>query len=221
MPRTITETTEVYTAAELQKLFPAAFEKVCDRERTFASEFYSDDIAASFKALFDALSGVRLKDWCFSSYGRDNRCRVEFSQDEAGELSGKRAASWFENNLFAGLRAVPGIGTYKTGGVSHHFTDWGKESAAKHFGGKRYSRHNAVGQVPECPLTGMCYDETLLNAIREGIRNGETVREILESMADTCGEMLESEEEYAGSPAAVIETADANGWEFTEEGEIA
>lgn len=32
MPRTITTQKEVYTARELQKLFPAAFEKVCDRK---------------------------------------------------------------------------------------------------------------------------------------------------------------------------------------------
>jgi hypothetical protein len=218
------EQTAVYTAKELRDKYSEAFDKACQRNADGISEYESEDIAGSLRGLIDALSGVTVKDWGFSSYGRDNRFRVEFDNDGAEDLSGARAFSWFENNLFSRLRVRPGTyvyeskpGRYKPETPARHFTDYGKDAKP----GRRFWSFNKVGAVPECPFTGACYDEDLLDYIRKGIRSGDSVGEILEGLADECGRILEDAEEYAAKPERFIEDAEANGWEFYEDGSIA
>jgi hypothetical protein len=59
----------------------------------------------------------------------------------------------------------------------------------------------------DCPLTGVCWDITLI----EGLRKGNPEAVLQELHKDT---------EYQYSNQGLLEMCQANGYEFTEEGEI-
>lgn len=86
---------------------------------------------------------------------------------------------------------------------------------------KRISRlYNKPGEIPDCPFTGMCYDDAVIAQLVKDVRGGDTLREAFEGLAYLYRNTLEKELEYRGEEAQFLETSDANGWEYTEEGEM-
>ena len=73
-----------------------------DFRDTFTEVFWADEILNSLKGLFQNCNGIKLKNYSLGEY--NSSIDVEFSQDEAGELSGKRALAWLENNLLSNIR---------------------------------------------------------------------------------------------------------------------
>jgi hypothetical protein len=76
------------------------------------------------------------------------------------------------------------------------------------------------GSIHSCPFTGVCYDEDCIDHIRERLNDGYTVREAFEGLAEMGRQILEADEEARCSPDNFIESADANRWEFTEDGKF-
>lgn len=84
-------------------------------------------------------------------------------------------------------------------------------------------RHMPEGE--DCPFTGVCYDEELLDTIRKNIDNNSTddadLRAVLSECFDDLCRSVRSELEYRNEDAQVDESIVANEYEFTVDGKIA
>ena len=220
----------VYSATHLKRYYPKAFERALEKHREHVGEdgYTSDEMLSSLKGLFEA-AGVKLADYDLGAYNRGNQLRAEFKQDGAADLEGARALAWIENNILAPLRAPYGIpkmpkdGKLPEGytrawtGPCHEFPNGclhGEENPSRPI-----TRYTKPGAVPSCPFTGVCYDEDFLEDLIKSIKEGRTLKEAFQDLADLFASMLEDEYEYQGKAESFLETADANGYEFTKEGE--
>lgn len=204
------ETIKVY---KFEELSDDAKEKARTwyRESVLAYDRYSqDEMVDSLKALFKA-AGIKLKDYSLgNSWNRDNH--VRFDMGDAGALSGKRAWAWLENNLFKSLRI------YKTWQDGPGLARWDGE---KH---RHYSLKDArsygyrLGEIPSCPLTGVCYDDDFIDALREAVKDGDTLEEAFAGLASTFAKIADAEDEYRNSEEAVDESLTINEYEFREDG---
>jgi hypothetical protein len=190
--------TKVYTFDELSD---SAKEKARDwyRKANTSESYYLDEIYDSLKALFKA-ANITLKDWSLGPYNRGNQ--VTFDLGDASELTGRRALAWLENNLFAGLRIT-----------AHEFAKNRKDYL-------KYGPDYRAGKIKPCPLTGICYDEDYLDALRKSIKEGDTLRDAFRNLADVCGRLCEAECEYRDEDEQIDEDIRANEYTFTEEGEL-
>lgn len=177
--------------------------KVWENERAndyWLMENSNDEWMASLQALADAL-GVKLSNWSIGmysySYIRLNRLEVVDNDDD---MSIARRLAWLENNLYAPLR-IPWKG-HKRKVVA------------------RYGRYYRPGLIPPCPLTGVCYDEDLLDALRKGVLDGMSITDSFKGLADVMRYGLESEYEYLTSEECLHEQADWHEYYIDEEGEV-
>jgi hypothetical protein len=72
--------------------------------------------------------------------------------------------------------------------------------------------------IKPCPFTGYCADDDFLDELRKDIKEGSTVKEAFEALADKARRMLENELDAQQSEEYFKEHADANDYEFTEDG---
>lgn len=197
------KTIKVYTARELKEKNPRGFNKAFE---DFKNQQYdrgldhADEIITSLKAVFEA-AGVRLNDYEIdSNYPSYSYARFQFDQEEAEDLSGQRALAWLENNLFARLRERrPFINRVKK---YDHWYD--------------FTKHN---QIPDCPFTGVCYDDDFLDSLRDSIKEGYDLKAAFNRLAIKAGEIEEAEWEYQLSEEYFLEEADANELQYTISGQ--
>jgi len=75
----------------------------------------------------------------------------------------------------------------------------------------------------ECPFTGVCYDENLIDKFRDFITKPDS-KTTFESLMSDCLHnwlfMARDEYEYWNSPESIKEDIEANEYEFTENGQI-
>ena len=71
-----------------------------------------------------------------------------------------------------------------------------------------------------CPLTGVCYDEDIINAFRN-CEKGDSLRDVLNEVEYNVLRALHNEGEYLYSDDGLFEMCAANEYEFTESGEKA
>lgn len=224
-----TKTVTTYTASELKEQFPDAFEHALSEwQNRSEPAAWSDEIFDSLKAVCKA-ADVKLKDWDLGAYNRGNHIDIELPGDDAtAELSGKRAMAWLENNLFGPLRVRPNlrIDDWRkhvdpaTGFLKHNAPLDELSRYYRTLDGKLHLRGGAIGQVPPCPLTGVCFDEDYLDALRKAIRDGETLQEAFKGLADVYERLVEAEIESQNTEEYFIEHAETNDWQFTEDGEL-
>lgn len=131
----------------------------------------ADEVFDSIKAIVKA-ADCTLTDWSIGAYNRHNYITVS-GDDDRLDLEGPRALAWLENVVLGPLR-VPWQGKRR------------REVA-------KYGWPYRPGLVPPCPLTWVYCDESLLDALKGSLRSGMTVRDSLQSLADTAGRLLEDE----------------------------
>ena len=112
----------------------------------------------------------------------------------------RRMMAWLENHVLGPLR-IPWRGKRR----------W--ELA-------RYGAFYRPGMVKPCPWTGYYTDDALLAEIVQGARNGERPADIRRRVEAKADQLWVDEIEHATHPDTFVETADANGWEFTQAGEF-
>ena len=81
--------------------------------------------------------------------------------------------------------------------------------------------YSAITFENSCVLTGMCYDDDILNPIYKFIQhpnNSTTFEELLNECIENMGKVLRTEEDYMYSPEYITEEIEANEYEFTEDG---
>ncbi len=199
-----TNTVITYTASELKEQHPAAFKRAMEHYRAHLEPGWTEETFDSLKAVCKA-SDVTLRDWDLGAYNRSNHIRISFPHADCEELSGKRAIAWLENHLFGPLRLS--------------FTARNRWELAKYNRGMS-ERFYMAGRVRPCPLTGYCADEDYLDALRKEVRHGSTLKEAFESLADVYARLVEAEYEAAAEEEYFIEHAEANEWQFTDDGDL-
>ena len=73
-----------------------------------------------------------------------------------------------------------------------------------------------------CPFTGVCYDETLLDNIRAFMKkpDSRTFQELINDCTDQLLTEIHNEGDYIYSDIGLLETCQANEYQFTENGQI-
>ncbi len=186
---------EIYSASEMKEKSPEGFERALEkwRENVASDPAWIAEIADSFKSVF-AAAGLRLTNWAIGGCGTDCTVAPFFGES----LTGGRAWAWLENNLLGKLR-IPWSGP-------------GRWSVAK------YGRYYRPGLVRPCPLTGVCFDDDLLDDLRDSIRAGLTVKNAFEALADKAFGLIEHEIESQQTEEYFLETSESNGYEYTADG---
>ncbi len=202
--------TTLYTVKELKELHPAAFQKALEKW-----ERYVDQDPAWMNELFDSLmgtfaaAGVKVNDYQLSTYGYHNFVRITMSSEfdyQVGNLTGRRAMAWLENNLLGKLRI-----------------SW----TAKRNENRKYNaayrscgnyRPYEPGLVPPAPFTGYCADDDFLNSLKKDLRNGVSLYHAFKNLARVYADLAETEIQNQKSEEYFLDHAEANGYEFNEEG---
>lgn len=165
-----------------------------------------------------------------TSEGRNTwlECNTNSIDDNILELKGVRLRTYLLNNFGADLYS------------GKYYKSWGSEKklfhkkvtskASKNKDGKYF--WNAYYGLPlapfnhSCELTGVCYDEYLLQPIYDFIESGHktdsfkyvTFQMLLDDCFESLERSLESEVEYRNSAEAISEDIEANEYEFLQDG---
>lgn len=75
----------------------------------------------------------------------------------------------------------------------------------------------------ECPFTGVCYDEDLLDVFRSFLKkpDNRSFQDLMDEAGSDLLESLHSQGEYLYSDKGIKEMCEANEYEFTQDGAIA
>jgi hypothetical protein len=112
-------------------------------------------------------------------------------------------------------------GTYVTFDMDDNIADLSGIRAYKWLVNNGWAKL-AAGQ--DCPFTGYCGDENLLDAIRTAIGNPASISSLRDVFADALhgwAKGFEADLDYWHSEEAIREDIDANGYEFNANGTLA
>ena len=126
------------------------------------------------------------------------RDRVGKLTQGQAQLTGRRAWAWLENTLLAPHR-IPW-----TDPERWHLTKYGSWYRA--------------GMVKPCPFTGVCYDESYLEDIRDSIRLGHTVGDAMSIFLNQRAEALADEDVTYQLSENAMNDADDGEDKYTSEG---
>lgn len=164
MPRTITRT--VYTLAELNTMFPQAYERVHARWVKACDESgdvpWSSETMASLKAVVAACGGT-IKDYSIGPYS-PSYLRIlaeDYTEREDGSEGSVKDAAWLRREVLKP---------------------------------KGYTKKNGHAYFPGlCAWTGYCADDHFIQAIYTAMRDGDTLTEALEGLADVAAKVMEDD----------------------------
>jgi hypothetical protein len=115
--------------------------------------------------------------------------------DEWEALEGPRAMAWIENRILGPLRA-PWLPFAKR------------------------SRYTKPGAVPSCPFTGYCADDDNLEFVVKEARDGTPLGEIPRMLESFAERRWEDDIEDQCREDEFLESSEANGWEYDEQGSM-
>ena len=210
---------KIYTFSELSD---AAKEKAREWFRSGNDFPWSDEYQDSLKAFADTFAIIGL-DWRISPYAY-SYCRGVVSSD-AEEYSGSRLYKYLMRNFFDVFYSRKFLRTVKAEKING-IPGFYKGKRFKNRDGiefvSLYSRCNRV--EGDCPLTGFCADESLLDPIRKFLKNPsekKTYTDLMQECLDSWASAYQDDIEYQDSEEAVDESIIANGYEFLENGKLA
>lgn len=158
-----------------------------------------------------------------SSRGRNSwlSCNTNEIDEYINQLSGERLRTYIYNNFGYALYKPKYIGHVKSKGPVRHNRVRSKQYKNGNYYNPYYS---AIFKDTCCVLTGVCYDDDMLMPLyqfldRKGYE-GYNFSELMEACYSNLEKSLQREEEYLYSDEAIIETIEANDYDFTEDGEI-
>jgi len=193
-----TKTISIYEFSELSQ---EAKEHAIEQYREGNTEiFWASEILESLKGLFENCSGVKLKDYSLGEY--NSWIRVDFTNEEVENLSGKRAMAWIENNLLCNIR-IP-ENSFALNGTRRKLA--------------QYGQYYRAGMIKSCPFTGYWADDDFLESLLKDIKEGCDLKTAFEGLATEYQKIINNEIEYQNSEEYIAEHMDANNYEFDEEG---
>lgn len=219
--RTETITRTVYTFEELT---PEAQQNAINQYRGDGIDTSSnwEEARASVTAFCDLFNvSTGSNSWLTlvcPSFGNDNHNR--------NDLTGQRLRTYLINNFPSAFYERKYRGHSKN---DHRSTERPKDhrmvtNIAKDHRGNWYRVFKSNFYVTSCcPLTGMCYDESLLVPLKEFIKqpDGRTFENLMTEAGENLRVSLENEDDYRNSDEAIREDIEANDYEFTEYGDRA
>ncbi len=197
-----TETRNIYTFNELSK---EAKEKAIEQYRKDHCQdeiFWANETLDSLKGLFKNCDGVSLKDYSLGEY--NSYIKISFTNEEAENLSGKRAFAWIENNLLSNIR-IP-ENSFSLNGTRRKLA--------------QYGQYYRAGMIKPCPFTGYCADDDFLASLLNDIKDGTDLKTAFEGLATEYQKIINDEIEYQNSDEYISEQLEINDYEFDEEGNL-
>lgn len=199
-----TKTIKVYTITELSDDAKdhAYHEWLNSWEYRWGSE--NEESLKAFAAIFP----VKIKDWSYGGRGEG----VDFEMmcnDEVTELTSHRLAKYiwnnYQNKIWKGKY-------YSTGG---HYDE------KKQYQYKQ--RHSKIQLESSCPLTGYCVDDDILKPVLDFLKKPteQNFKEVVEDCFHSWVKHCTDDMEYSSSMETFLEDAEANQYEFTEDGKRA
>lgn len=155
---------------------------------------WQDELSDSFKKLFQ-IANITIKNY---SLGLEQSF-VKFDMDEnTYKLNSARALAWLESNLLSKLRM----------------------SRTKYLANRKDNLKYGykIGAIPECPLTGTCYDMDFLDSLKKNILEGSNLGDSFKYLANEYSRILDNEYTYQNTDEYIFEHMQANEYEFTESG---
>jgi hypothetical protein len=73
-----------------------------------------------------------------------------------------------------------------------------------------------IDDKKECPLTGVCYDESLRHYLKNNTLNDNGLKQVLDAYLN----MIHDEYQYSLSDSYLSELCEANGYEFDQNGKL-
>jgi hypothetical protein len=148
--------------------------------------------------------------------GHNDLTQFSFAgDDEIEQLRGQRLANYIWNNYKSQIYK----GRYYSTSMKKIKVD--KEHPAGLTYTKRYSR---IQLDNCCVLTGYCMDDEILNPIYTFLNKPDeniTFGELMQKCIDNFKDAVEKDDEYSYSMEFFMDEAEANDYEFTENGELA
>ena len=196
------------------------FDELSDRAKETAREwyregfeFYWDGDISDTLAAFENEFPVTAKDWQYSSYDYDVTANVT-CDDAIAELSGVRLRTYLLNNhgdVLTGYKAYGSHSSFLTNAEVKRYRATSNIKRVSHI----------IKGDTSCPFTGVCYDESVLQHIRDFIKkpDGRTFADLLGDCLDSLFSDAQNEWEGALSDECVEDSIRANECEFYENGE--
>lgn len=195
-----TETTVITTTIyKFDELSDEAKEKFISEEREFEARTTLEELVDCMKSAMDTM-GIRVKDY---SIDLDGSGYINLSAD-CDDLEGVRAYKFIVNNFFSGVDKK-----------KLYYKDWEK---------RRKSNLDRNDWMDNCPFTGWCYDCAVKDAwdvFCAELKSGgcPSVRDFLDELESHY--LDEQNKEYYGfNEEDARELAEANDYEFLEDGTI-
>jgi len=152
--------------------------------------------------------------WSFGNYISYIELNTNNIEDYILELSGVRLLKYLYNNYFNDL--------YK----GEYFSLWSKKDKSFKYYKEGHavlkSKYSKVIFKNDCVLTGVCYDDDILKPIYKFLKNPKNIsfKDLLKECLKSWLKVANAEYDYRTSEEYFIEEIEANGYEFTEDGDI-
>lgn len=201
--RTITETitTNIYTFDELSE---EAKENFTNEQRELVAEDKSSEMLGRMSCAMKVM-GIEVDDY---EVDNDGSGYINLSVDEdAEDLRGARAYAWIVNNCFSEVKK------------NNIFWKIGSPTSKS-----RVSNLESKDWMNDCPFSGVFYDMAVKDAWEEWcaeLKNGfeSSVEDFLDELGSAYLDTIAREYDGFDEDCA-RELAEANGWEFLEDGTI-
>lgn len=168
--------------------------------------FYADDIVNSIKAITELFDIKTANEW--------TDFRTGHIDDDILGLSGIRLLKYLVNNYWDSLFN------------GKYYSLWSKTEVSYKYYKEGFpvlkSRHSKVMFNNYCTLTGVCHDNDILKPVYDFIQNPckhTTFEDLIQEMENAAEQCFIDVEEWVNSEEYLTETIEANGYEFTEDGQ--
>ena len=181
------------------------------RNKDYDNSVYYDDITESVKAVIDLFN---------LSTGREySDIRTDSIDDTILELSGARLYTYLINNYYSDLFKPEYIKTLDREFKANAFICKVKTNHK----GEKYTQIFSKFKVSnECVLTGVCYDNNILEPIYSFLKKptNETFEDLLQDIGHAISRAYSDMEEWLYSVEYITDSIQGNDYEFTKEGNI-
>ena len=141
--------------------------------------------------------------------------------DDIIEINGLRLRTWLINNWdFLWKKKYIGHRNFVTKPNYHKRIKI--QDFTKHGNGFKAFYYSAIQKSNSCVLTGVCWDNDLLQPIYDFIKtpDNRNLEELVNDCSETLIKSLESQDEHMDTEEYITEHFEINNYEFTENGDI-
>jgi hypothetical protein len=206
-----TITVNLYSFNELTE---EAKQKAIDSFRDGDNYFYFNEVEDSVKKVID-LFNLRT-----GNYYSD--IRTGHIDDCILQLSGVRLCKYLVNNYFTDLFKPEYIKTIDGR------KKWGKLYFCKYFttkDGKQFTQIYSKWKKysNDCTLTGACYDNDILKPVYDFLSKPDkhtTYEDLMQDIGNAISKTYQNVDEWVNSDEFIIDSIEANEYQFTEDGKL-